>query len=469
MLRSGFWVSFSSVSVNAITTIRQIALARLLTPEIFGLMSICSIIIRGMQVITELGFGAALIHRQSSFEESKDTAFTMTSIRGVILTLFVALLISPIAAWFYRRSELNILLQVLALTFFIDSLRNINTIALQKELDFKLLTYISQASSVISTCIVITLAWYMRNVWALVIGSIFNSIVNLTMSYVFVPGRPKFMLHKDIVKDLFHYGKFITGLSIVTFFVTELDNIVIGKIIGIPALGYYAIAFTLANLPATHISKVASQILFPLYSKMQHDVKALRKGYSHALSLVSGITIPAAAGLIVLAPEIIGCVYGEKWLPAVIPLQLLAIFGVIRSVVVLIGYLMNGIGQPKTNFKIACVRAIVIVSIIYPLSANLGIVGVALAVNVSIAIQLLLCMIKLRQAIELSLKDQVAILLPWVIYSFAMATLIIAIKQYLIIGIVELPFAIMFGAASYFMLARKRIKNTLSVLKLSKT
>lgn len=464
-VRSSFWVFLSSISIASITTGRQIVLARLLTPEIFGLMSLCIIVVTGMQVLTELGFGAALIHRQDSFEEAKETAFTMTMIRGFVLTLIVMLVVSPTASWFYDRNELSLLLKVLALIFFFDSLRNINIVALQKELDFKLITYMNQSSSIISTAIIITLAWYMRSVWALVIGSIINSFILLIMSYVWLPGKPKLKFNRSLAKDLFRYGKFITGLSIVTFFITELDNLVIGKVIGMHELGYYAIAFTLANLPATHISKVASQVLFPLFSKLQSDISSVQKGYLFALRLVSMVTIPAATGLIVLAPEILGSIYGEKWLPAAIPLQLLSIFGVIRSIVAPIGYLINGIGYPQSNFFIACLRGIVVIVLIYPFTVMWGLVGASLSVTIAMVIQLALCMIKLRQLIQLHIKVQLLSLIPWILFSAIMAGVIIVIKSYFIIGLVELPFVILVGILTYYLLAQKQIKESISYLK----
>jgi O-antigen/teichoic acid export membrane protein len=425
------------------------------------------IIVMGMQVLTELGFGAALVHRKDKFEAAKDTAFTMAVIRGIILTIAVVFIVSPTASWVYDKGELNILLRVFSIVFFIDGLRNINIIALQKELNFKLITYMTQTSTLLGTFIIITLAWYLRNVWALVIGSVFNSLIYLVLSYIWVPGKPKFRLNKTIARELFHYGKYITGLSIVTFFITEIDNLLIGKIIGMSELGYYAIAFTLANLPATHISKVASQVLFPLYCKMQGNLEILRLGYSQALRLVSGITIPAATGLIVLAPEIIGSVYGQKWLPAANALQLLALFGVIRSIVALIGYLINGIGKPKTNFKIACIRGLVVIAIIYPLTAQWELVGTCLAITIAITIQLILCMIKLREFIGLYIKEQILIIIPWMIYSSMMGGLIILIKNFFVVGILELIFIILIGVGIYFLIAKKRIKETLTGLKLS--
>ena len=171
--------------------------------------------------------------------------------------------------------------------------------------------------TILDFIIVISLAYFLRSAWALVLSQIIVSIVNTVLSYIFIPGQIKFRFNMEMAKSLFGYGKFVTGLAIVIYITTEIDNAIVGKILGMEMLGYYEIAYSLANLPATNISKVASRIMFPAYSSIQSNLQKLREVYLNVFILLSKITIPAAAGLAILAPEIITIVYGEKWVPAV--------------------------------------------------------------------------------------------------------------------------------------------------------
>lgn len=388
-VRSGIWVGLSKAGLNSMAIVRTVILARLLTPEIFGLMGICAIVTRFLDVFSRPGVAAALVHRKRSFEEAKDTAYTILVARGFVVAL-AAFLVAPLVAGYYEKEVLNPVVRLISVTFILGGFRNINTVALQKNLDFKRLAFIDQAASILHTVVVVVLAYYLRSVWALVYGQIVASLAAMAMSFLIVRGRPRLRFNKAIARELFTYGKFITGSSAVIFVATEMDNVVAGKVLGMEMLGYYVLAFSLANLPATQISKVISDVLFPAYSKLQDNLDKLRDAYLIVLKYVSLLTIPAAAGMIALGPEIIRVVYGEKWMPALAALPILCVFGGIRSISALNGYLFNGIGKPGIPFYTTLVRLCLIALIIWPLTREYQLAGTAIAVTLPLAVELVL-------------------------------------------------------------------------------
>lgn len=385
-LRSGVWVGLSSAGVAVLSFARSIILARLLTPEIFGLMAVCSMAVRMIEIFTETGFGAALIHRQQRFEDARDTAFTLMVLRGVGLSL-LAFFIAPWASAFYEQPILDSLVAVVGISFIFTGCQNVNLIALQKELDFKRLTYLEQAANALNFLVSVGLAYTLRNVWALVYGQIAAAAIHSVLSFVIVPGRVRFRLDFAIAKELFQYGKFITGLVIVVFLTRELDNAVIGKLLGMEALGYYVIAYTLANIPSTYISKLLAKVLFPMFSKLQADRIGLGFEYGRGVRLVIGVAVPVSVGIAVLAPEIVAALYGPQWTPAVTPLQVLAAFGCFRALWMLNGYLYNAIGQPQIDFYVSAARLVVMGVLLYPLATTYGIVGASMAVTVPMVLQ----------------------------------------------------------------------------------
>ena len=243
-MRSGVWVGFSGVGINLLTLVRQVVLARLLVPEAFGVMSICLIVIRGAEIFTQTGFAAALVHRQDRFEEARDTAFTLMVIRGLLLMLVVAVA-APFIAAAYEEPDLTGLLRVLAIAFLLDGMCNINAVALQKNLDFRRLAYMELSVAALGTVMSIGLAWWLRSVWALVAGAVLSAAAHLVMSYVFIPGRPRLALQRQMVRELFGYGKFITAAAILLYLATEIDNALVGKLLGMQMLGFYVIAYLL--------------------------------------------------------------------------------------------------------------------------------------------------------------------------------------------------------------------------------
>ena len=386
VLRSGMWAGLSEAGTSVLGIVRSVVLARLLTPDIFGVMSLAMIVVRAIETYTRPGVAQALIASKQDFEKACNTAFTMLVVRGFLQ----AVLLAAVAPWigdFYESKELPLMLQVLGGVFILGGFRNINTIARQRELEFRSLTYLTQAANIAGTIATIAIAWWLRSVWALVAGQLIGAFLRSVLSYVFVPGRPRFEFDREVARDLAHYGKFITGSSILLYTATEIDSAVIGKVLGHAELGYYAVAFAIVTMATTQLAKVAAGIMMPAYSKLQSDTPALRNAYLRTLGLVMFAVLPASLGLVLVAEPLVRVVYGEKWLLAAVPLQLLAMFGLFRSMAAFTGYLFEGIGQPKVAFTMAGVRLAVLLPLIVPAAMYYGLPGVAITVTAGMAAQ----------------------------------------------------------------------------------
>ena len=247
----------------------------------------------------------------------------------------------------------------------------------------------------------IAVAYWLRSVWALVIGQVVSVSVNVAVSYWLIPGRVRLAFDRDIARELLGYGKFVTGSSIVLYIATELDSAVIGKVMGTEELGYYTLAATLATFVTANLSKVASSIMMPAYSKLKTDLAGLQRAYLAAFSFVMLVAMPAATALMVLAEPILVVVFGEKWRPAAPALGVLAMFGLVRSLASFNGYLFEGIGKPKIAFYLATLRLMIIVPLIVPAVRASGLVGAAGTITLGIAVQAALGLWILRRAVEI--------------------------------------------------------------------
>lgn len=407
VLRSGMWVGAAEILNSGSGFVRSIILARLLSPEMFGLMGIASVVIRAIDNFTQSGIRQALIQRQASFEDAQDTAFMLFLLRGIILTILL-LAVAPLLAEFYEADELEPILQVLSITFMIGSLANINLVRYQKDLNFARLTYISQTASLVSTVAVITAAYWLRSVWALVIGQLVLTILNTILSYLFVPGTPRVAVNWKIARELLSYSKYITAASAILLIATEIDSAVIGKLLGTEQLGYYVLAFTVANIVTANLSKIISSVMMPAYSKLQFDMGAVRRAYLRTLSFTLLLTVPVAVGLIVVAKDLILVVYGPKWSDAIPLLQILAIFGVLRTAVSINGYLFQGIGRPDISLKLSTLRLVTVLSSIIPMIMFYGLPGAAIAVTAAIAVQWVGSLYFMSNTLEIGLRDNLS-------------------------------------------------------------
>lgn len=403
VLRSGMWVSLSGSIGGLLNIVRSVVLARLLTPEMFGLMGLAGIAIRTIETFTKPGVSQALIARKGAFSDASETAFTLLIGRGVLLALLLVA-VAPWVSHFYDADELRPILQVLSLVFVIGSLSNINTIARQKELDFRSLTFLGLLTSVLGTVATIAAAFWLRNVWALVIGQLASATFSTALSYWLIGGRLRLGFNRDIARELMTYGKFITGSSIMMFIAAELDSAVLGKLAGLEQLGFYALAYTIANLVTANLSKIVSSIMMPAYSKLQADMPSLLNAYLRSLSLVMFAILPISAGLIIVAEPMIQLVYGDKWIPAVLALQILAVFGLLRSLASFSGYLFEGIGMPRIAFYIGSLRLLAVAPLIVPMVQWGGLRGAAITATVGVAVQWIVGLFFLHSRLSLSFK-----------------------------------------------------------------
>lgn len=401
VVRSGLWVGLSDLSLAVLGIVRSVVMARLLTPEIFGLMGLAQTATSAIDTFTRPGIGEALIVRQQSFDEARGTGFTLLVLRGVLLAMVLALA-APWVAKFYGTDELTPMLQVLSLVFVLGSLQNINVFEKRRELEFRQLTYLSQATAWVSMIVTIGATVWLRNVWALVIGQIASVAIGALLSYWIIAGSFRFTFNAAIARELLSYGKFITGASMVLFVASQLDLVLIGKLLGAEQLGFYALAFTATQLVTTSLSKAASAIMMPAYSKLKSDLPALKRAFLRTVSLVMLVILPTTAGMILVAAPLVEVVYGEMWLPAVEPVRLLAVFGLFMSLVALSGYLFQGMGVPSVAFKLGILRLTIIAILLVPMIRQYGISGAAITVTIGIVVQWLLGLYFLRKLVAVS-------------------------------------------------------------------
>jgi O-antigen/teichoic acid export membrane protein len=422
---SSVWVSVSYACQTVLQFGRQIVLARLLTPDAFGTMGLCLVVTRGLELFTTTGIGPALIQRRDNVDAAKPTAFTLQAGRGVILGL-LTVLISPLAAWYYDAPRLTALISTLAVVFVINGLVNVETILLNKRLEFRTLTALDLWSAVIGSASLVAFAFALRSVWAVIFGNIVTALTRTVLSFLLIRTRPGFGYDGRIAREFAGYGRFVTASTAVIFVASEIDNVFVGKMLSFEALGFYSVAFTLANLPATSISRTAMLVIFPAYAALQAEPEKLRAGYLTVLRTVGAISLAAAAGLATLAPDVIRIVYSPRWLPAVGALQILSLLGAARAVSILSGYVYNAIGKPWLSFYLVAGRLVLIVPLLYPLIRAYGIVGAAIAMAVPQALELVAGLWVLQREIGVPVKASGGIIFRQLLNVAAMVAVLIA-------------------------------------------
>lgn len=452
VVRGGLWVFALRLINHVLRFIRIIILARLLAPQDFGLLGIAMLSISALEIFSQTGFHAALIQKKDGVKSHLDTAWTISAIRGVIL--FVILYLSaPVAANFFNSSEAVLVIRIIAISTLFAGFRNIGIVFFRKEMEFKKQFFYEFSATFVDLTVAITLAFILRNVWALVWGGLAANLTRLYMSYVLQTYRPRIRFQREKFNELFDFGKWVLASSILVFLVTQGDDVFIAKLLGITALGLYQVAYTLSNLPATEITHVIAQVTFPAYAKIQDDPLRLTDAYLTVLQLTAFLSFPLTAAIIVLAPQFIDIFMGHTWLPTVPLVQVLALAGLARSIAATAGYLFYALGKTKIDTVLQVIRLATLAVAIYPLTLKFKLLGVPIAVFLSNFISNIGFCIMACKLTKCNKTQFIKLISIPLINGIIVALIIESLKKVMGKGIFELVIFFFFGSLIYLIIS----------------
>ena len=371
-----------SVSQEIIALARLVVLARLLSPNDFGLAGIAMLALSTIDTFTQPNFENALIQAKGDVRAHLSSAWTVGVLRGVGASA-LTFLAAPYAAIFFRTPEATPLIRAIAAALFVRSFTNIAVIYFRKELEFRKQFAWQFSGRVADFVVAVVAAVLLHNAWALVLAFIAADAAKLLLSYWLHPYRPRFALDSARTRELFDFGKWLLGIGMIVFLIGQIDNALVGRLAGATMLGFYQLARRVSNVPTTEIGHVVATVAFPAYAKLQDRTTRLREGFLMALELTSVAALPVAGVIIVLAPELTAEVFGAKWLPAVGTMQVLAVWGALGALQATAEPVLLAVGKPRMLTKYQAIQLVTLACLIYPLTARWSIQGAALAVTLA--------------------------------------------------------------------------------------
>ncbi len=381
VVKGSSWLFLFQIFDNILGVIRLIVLARLLNPQDFGLIGIATLVLQIIITFTQTGIQAMLIHKKDP-EKYLDTAWTYLLIRGIVLYAII-FFTAPILGAFFNSTIAPDIIKWMGLSLVIEGFINIGIILFQKNLTFGKQFLYQMAGNLLDFVVAITAAFIYNNYWAFVAGYLANSIIRLLLSYFLSDCRPSFKLDFKQIREMNSYGKWIFGSSILTFLYSQADDILVGKLMGTVSLGYYQLAYRISNLPATQISYIISTVMFPAYSLMQGNKEKIASAYKSTLQVTAYLSFFMGSLIIALSHDFITLFLGRKWLPMETALQILTLWGLMRSIGTTTGALWQALGKPEIITKIQLFQTIVMFALIFPLTIWYGFVGTALSVVIA--------------------------------------------------------------------------------------
>ena len=354
-----------------------VLMARLLSPADYGLMAIAMVVIGFVSFFNEVGIGAAIVQRAKLTQGQLNGCFAVALLAGLTLFGLTSLLSTPVAN-FMGNARLAPMLSVLAVAFVLGAFGTVPLALLRKDMRFKAVAGIQFLATVSQSALALVLAWRGFGVWSLVASYVASSAIQSAGAFLLVSWRPFGRYDIRDAASLVMYGLHITNTRVFWFLYTNADKFVIGRVLGERAVGIYDMAYSLATLPTSQITTLATNVAGPLFSKLQEDLKRLSEVLLHFTRGVAYVTYPALLGMAACSHELIAVVLGEKWMEVQVPFTALCLMGLIKSVDPLLSQVLISTGHAKKLATYTMMCGVVITLSMIAAAMTAGLLGVSL-------------------------------------------------------------------------------------------
>ncbi|MCL1933211.1 MAG: lipopolysaccharide biosynthesis protein [Candidatus Azobacteroides sp.] len=458
-----FWSSIERFSVQGVQFVLGIIMARLLLPADYGLIGMLAIFLAVSQSFIDSGFSNALIRKQNRTETDFSTVFYFNIVVGLVF-YFILFFTSPYIAAFYNAPILESLTKVVAVNVFIGSLTIVQRAKFTINVDFKTQTKASLLSVIVSGIIGIGMAYRGFGVWALAVQSVTAGCIDMIALWIYSRWVPQKIFSVSSFKEMFSYGSKLLMSGLIDTTYKNIYTIVIGKKFSKVDLGYYTRADNYTQFPSSNITGILQRVTFPILSSLQDNDEKLKEAYRKFLRLSAFIIFPLMIGLFAVADPLIQLLLTDKWIGAVMLLQILCLSQMWYPIHAINLNLLQVKGSSDLFLRLEIIKKAIGVSILC-ITIPLGVVAMCWGMVVSSLIALFINTYYTGKLIQVGYLKQMKDLLPILGNSFSMGILVWGITQLIHIHIFALIIGITSGAIWYYCIARLTQSKELQEIK----
>lgn len=338
------WSGGGHLFRQALGLVVSVALVRLLSPEPFGVVGMAAVVTGFTSMVNNLGFGPALVQRESLTEKHVTGVFWTSVGFGLLLTLLVVWA-APWVGRFYGEPAVEPVLRAMSVLFVLQAIGMAPRSLLQRQMDFERLVKVEMWALLLAGGTAVLMAWLGAGVWALVVQLVGKSAFEAALIWTVVRWRPALDFPAEEVKELAGYGLNLTGFSVVNYCARKADDLLIGRVMGSASLGLYERSYRLMLMPINKVIGAISRVMFPALSVVQDDRARMREIWLRVVRVLSVVCFPMMAGLAVLADSFVVGVLGEQWAGATPVVRILCLVGIIQTVSNPTGWIYKATGR----------------------------------------------------------------------------------------------------------------------------
>lgn len=378
---SGMKWTGSATFISLVLQIGTIAiLTRLLKPDEFGVMGMISVVIGFAVAFADMGISNAIIYKQDSTQDELSSLYWLNL--GMGIALFILLLAAePLVSAYFREPRLKTPYILCTFIFPILAAGQQFQAILQKNLEFGKLSKIQVISTLLGSVTSIILAFMGYGVTSLVFGQVILRGTNsILLIWSFRKSRfPSLRFNLDEIRDYLSFGLYQMGERAFNYLSSNVDYLIIGRFLGAELLGYYTLAYKIISIAVYRVNPIITRVAFPIFSKLQKDNEILRKGYARVVQLLSLVVFPFLIGAMVIGKPFVVAVFGEKWIPSILLIQIMALAGCLKTIINPSGSIILAKGRADIGFKWNLAATVVRVAVI-TWTCSLGLYAVAWAI-----------------------------------------------------------------------------------------
>lgn len=404
------WSAATAAVGQALSFIIGVALARLLSPEDFGVFAAIIVFLEIGSSFVSSGLVSALIQHQATSPRHYSTAF----VAQLVLAIAICSVFLAVSSWvgdFFHSPVAGQILAVMSVYFLILPFISIPTALLRKRIDFRSTGLADTVQQLVAGSMAVLLAWFGWGVWSLVYGRLIGYGMNAAQLAYCARWRPRLDFDWTALQDLLPFSVRVTLANIVNDVAVKIDYVLVGRLLGPVQLGLYHRAYYLMTLPLNRVTTSLNVVLYPAFSQLQHDERALKEGLLKATCYASIFGFPALVGLFWIAPGFVTSVYGEAWSGSVTPLQIMCAAGLLLTVEPIAVSAIMAKGYVGVELKRQLIYFCALLLGV-TIGSYWGIAGVACGVSLASALFFVLLQRLLWSCLGLTWKEYVAVLTP---------------------------------------------------------
>lgn len=448
-----FWSFSERICAQLVSLIVGIILARILSPEDYGVISIVMVFITICDVFVTSGFGAAIVQKKDVDKSDYNTAFYMSFVMSVLLYV-VLFFVAPYISLFYKKEILTNIIRVLGIRLIITSLNTIQQAHLQREMKFRKFFIATIFGTVISCGVGIAMAYCGLGVWALVAQYMINSFVDTLVLCIVGGWNPGLKVSLKKAKEIYSFGWKVLCTNLVYTSESSIRSLIVGKKFGSEDLAYYDQGRKYPALLVENVNTTIQKVMLPTFSRMQDDKTELKRVLRRSIRVSTYVLAPLLVGFATIAQTFVPVILTEKWMFAIPFIWIFCASYLTRPIESSCNQALLAIGKSGLVFGImVAINGTSLILTIIAVFAIKSVLWIAILSLISTLISVICFLICTNKLLNYKLKEQLTDIMPSISLALVMGAIVFAMNYIPMNGIVILILQVLFGAILYIALS----------------